>query len=180
VKILLLLGILIYFVSRWILDQGKKSNGRKKIFFSHILVLAEIATVFAVVTQLLWDIVKWDLSLMIRWVGLILFIGGVFLSVYSRVVLGGVYSTARNFSKPKQLVQHGPYRYIRHPIYSGTILMGLGFELAISSYLFFVVLIFGTAVVYFCAEKEEKMLENCFWEYRDYQKRTKRFIPFVF
>lgn len=179
-KILLLLGVLIYFGSRWILDRGKKNNSREKIFFSHVLLLAEIATVFVVITQLLWNIAKWDLPIMVRWVGLMLFVGGVLLSVYSRVVLGDAYSTARNFSKPDHLIQHGPYSYVRHPIYSGTLLMGSGFELVVASYLFFAVLILGTVIIYFCAKEEEKRLMNWFLEYRDYQKRVKKFVPFIF
>lgn len=178
-KILLLLGVLIYFGSRWILDRGK-NNGKEKIFFSHVLLLAEIATVFAVFAQLLWNVAKWDLPIMVRWVGLTLFIGGVLLSVYSRVVLGGAYSTARNFSKPDHLIQRGPYSYVRHPIYSGTLLMGLGFELVVASYLFFAVLILGTVIIYFCAKEEEKRLMDWFPEYGDYRKRVKKFVPFIF
>ncbi len=132
-KALLLLGVLIYFGSRWILDQGKKNDSKEKIFLSFILLFAEIATVFAVIAQLLRNITKWDLPIIIEWVGLVLFVSGVLLSVYSRIVLGSAYSIARNFSKPNHLVQYGPYKYIRHPIYSGTFLMGLGFELAVAS-----------------------------------------------
>lgn len=179
-KILLLIGVLVYFGSRWALDRGKKNGSKEKIYFSYILLLAEIATIFAVITQLLWNIAKWDLPSTIRWTGLVLFIGGALLSVYSRIVLGDVYSTARNFSKPSHLVQHGPYSYIRHPVYSGTLLMGLGFELAVASYLFFVVLIPGIAVIYFCTKEEERRLVKWFPEYGDYQKRTKKFIPFIF
>lgn len=179
-KILLLLGVLIYFGSRWILDRGKKDDSKEKIFFSHILLFAEIATIFMVIAQLLWNVAKWDLAIIIGWVGSVLFISGVLLSVYSRVVLGSAYSTARNFSKPDHLIQRGPYSYVRHPVYSGTFLMGLGFELVVASYLFFVVLILGAAVIYSCAKEEEKRLVNWFPEYRNYQKRVKKFIPFIF
>lgn len=179
-KALLLLGILIYFGSRWILDRGKKNDSKEKIFFSYVLLLAEIVTIFTVITQLLWNIAKWDLPIIIGWVGLVLFISGVLLSVYSRIVLGSAYSTARNFSKPSRLIRHGPYRYIRHPIYSGTLLMGLGFELAMASYLFFIVFILGTIVIYFCSKEEEKRLVIWFPQYRNYQERVKKFVPFIF
>lgn len=179
-KISLFIGILIYFGSRWILDRGKSNGSKEKIFFSYILLFVEIATIFAVIVQLLCNIAKWDLPTMVRWVGLALFISGVLLSVYSRIVLGSAYSTARNFSKPNRLIQYRSYRYIRHPIYSGTLLMGLGFELAVASYLFFAVFTLGAVVIYLCSREEERRLIKWFPEYRDYQRRTKKFIPFIF
>lgn len=179
-KAWLLFGVLVYFGSRWILNRKKVNDSKEKIFFSYVLLFAEIATIFVVIVQLLWNIIEWDLPILARWVGLVLFIVGVLLSVYSRIVLGSVYSTARNFSRPNRLIQHGSYRYIRHPIYSGTLLMGLGFELAVASYLFFAVFTLGAVVIYLCSREEERRLAKWSPEYRDYQKRTKRFIPFIF
>ncbi len=115
-----------------------------------------------------------------RLAGLILFIGGVVLNVYSRIILGSAHNTARKFSKPNRLIQHGPYRYIRHPIYSSILLMGLGFELSVASYLFFIVLVLVVVVVFFYTVKEEKKIKNWFPQYKDYQNRTKKFIPFIF
>lgn len=180
IRIILFTGIMIYFSSRWLINRKGVNCNQKRTFFSFVLVAAEIMTICVIVSQLFWNIATWKLPLIVRIAGLILFISSTWLSVHSRLLLSNSYSTARKFAKPKQLIRHGPYKYIRHPIYSGTLVMGLGFELALQSYLFFIVLIPGTILIYILTRKEEAKLENWFPGYKQYRKTTKRLIPFIF
>jgi Putative protein-S-isoprenylcysteine methyltransferase len=79
-----------------------------------------------------------------------------------------------------ELVTHGPYRWLRHPIYASTIYFSLAI---IISYPFIdtiaaVALIVGGQLVRMLLE--EKYLLSTYSNYSEYSKRVKRLIPFVF
>jgi protein-S-isoprenylcysteine O-methyltransferase Ste14 len=77
------------------------------------------------------------------------------------------------------VVASGVYAYVRHPIYVGDLLLLLGLELALNSWLVAGVLILAPVVV-LKAIKEERMLAEELPGYDSYCHRSKRFIPFVF
>ena len=55
---------------------------------------------------------------------------GLLVAIWSRNVLGTEWSQDVELKQGHKLVQRGPYRFMRHPIYSGHLLMGLGTPLA--------------------------------------------------
>jgi protein-S-isoprenylcysteine O-methyltransferase Ste14 len=79
----------------------------------------------------------------------------------------------------QKVISNGVYRFIRHPIYAGDLLLVTGLQLALNSWL---VLGAGllSLVVARRAAAEEKLLAISLPDYAAYKRRTKRFIPFVF
>jgi protein-S-isoprenylcysteine O-methyltransferase Ste14 len=78
-----------------------------------------------------------------------------------------------------ELVTSGPYRFVRHPIYSGLLLAVLGTALAISLY-WLIALAFLTAYFTYSATVEERLMTTSFpGEYDSYRARTNMLIPFV-
>jgi protein-S-isoprenylcysteine O-methyltransferase Ste14 len=78
-----------------------------------------------------------------------------------------------------ELVTSGPYRFVRHPIYSGILLGLLGTALAINLYL---LIAFGAGLAYcvYSARVEERWLTASFPSaYPAYRTHTKMLIPFV-
>ena len=146
-----------------------------------MLIGAELLTIFIIWFQLyVWEGI-WQVLAKWQTLGLLVFFFGVFMSLLARYTLKENWSTARAFARPKRLVDSGIYAHIRHPIYFGSLLMGLGFELAIGSWLFFAVLIIGTPFIWGCSYKEEQLLKKWFsQDYQDYKKRTNWFIPWIF
>ncbi|HWT83467.1 MAG TPA: isoprenylcysteine carboxylmethyltransferase family protein, partial [Candidatus Methylomirabilis sp.] len=71
---------------------------------------------------------------------------------------------------------------IRHPAYTGTLITMFGLGLALGNWLSLLVLLAGWAAGHlYRVSVEEKVLVNYFGEpYRDYIRRTRRFIPFVY
>lgn len=121
-------------------------------------------------------------SLGVSLVGFVLVILGVAISVAARKKLGSNWAPSYEYQvKEKQkLVTTGIYQYIRHPIYTGILFFLTGAELVVSSYLWilFVGLFLGA---YVQGKKEEKLLESYFGDaYRQYKKKTKMLIPFLF
>jgi protein-S-isoprenylcysteine O-methyltransferase Ste14 len=109
---------------------------------------------------------------------LALLFGGVFLGLWaiSANRPGNFY--IRPIAKPGgELIEHGPYRVIRHPMYLSLILAGLGAALVSMQP---VAWISWTALVLVLTAKatlEEKALLQQFPEYRDYYAKTWRFFP---
>jgi protein-S-isoprenylcysteine O-methyltransferase Ste14 len=77
------------------------------------------------------------------------------------------------------LVTTGPYRYIRHPIYSGIILGLLGTALATTLYALIAVAVLAGLFIY-SATREERFLAGEFPDaYPPYRARTKMLVPFL-
>ena len=107
----------------------------------------------------------------------IIMIFGMVLSIYSLSVLG------RNFSiipQGRHLVQRGPYKLVRHPLYLGELITVFGIALAgfTTSKLFVYLLLIACQV--YRALQEEELLRKMFPEYDEYCSRTVRFIPGIF
>lgn len=78
-----------------------------------------------------------------------------------------------------ELVTLGPYRFVRHPIYSGILLAILGTALATNIYWLVALGVMGIYFVY-SARVEERMLTTSFpAAYPSYRAKTKMLIPFV-
>lgn len=116
----------------------------------------------------------------IRLTGAIIYTIGLAIALIGRLQLGKNWSDieeAQVLSR-QQVVSHGIYHYIRHPIYVGDILLLIGLELALNSWFVLGALALVPVVVW-KAIGEEEMLASRLSGYDEYRARTKRFIPFV-
>lgn len=112
--------------------------------------------------------------------GLAIYCAGLALAIAGRVQLGDNWANIEDAQvmQKQMLVHQGVYRYIRHPIYTGDMLLLIGLQLALNSWLvlamFLPVLVFARQAV-----AEEKLLAQSFADYPAYTRQTKRFIPFL-
>jgi protein-S-isoprenylcysteine O-methyltransferase Ste14 len=112
-------------------------------------------------------------------VGTILFVAGLGLAVWARIYLGRNWGMPMTKKEEPELVTSGPYRYVRHPIYSGLLLGVLGTALATNLYLLIALVIAGAYFLY-CATVEERLMSDSFpAAYGQYKAATKMLIPFV-
>ena len=88
--------------------------------------------------------------------------------------------TLYSFEKTTVLIDNGIFKYIRHPLYSSLLFLTWGIYLKNSTYPLLLVTLLSTLFLYLTAKFDEKECMNYFGlKYRDYMKRSKRFIPFV-
>lgn len=102
---------------------------------------------------------------------------GIALALYSIRTLGGSFSI---IPQARKLVQTGPYKIVRHPVYLGELISLLGVVLARPSTGALVIYCLLTALLIYRAVQEEKILAGAFPEYKTYSLRRARFIPGIF
>jgi protein-S-isoprenylcysteine O-methyltransferase Ste14 len=111
--------------------------------------------------------------------GVVLFVAGLGLAVWARVNLGRNWGMPMTQKAEPELVTSGPYRLIRHPIYSGILLAMAGSALA-SDLLWLIVLAVCAAYFIYSATVEERNMTAIFpTTYPTYKAGTKMLIPFV-
>jgi protein-S-isoprenylcysteine O-methyltransferase Ste14 len=117
---------------------------------------------------------------MLRILGVAIYTLGLLTAVTARLQLGRNWSDIEKSSITENhaLVAHGLYRWVRHPIYAGDVLLLLGLELALNSW--------GAAGVVALAlyvrrqaMSEERALLQTLPGYDQYYRRTARFLPFL-
>ncbi len=113
--------------------------------------------------------------------GIILMLAGVAFRWYAIRVLGPFFSVVVNTQPGQKVVEVGPYRWLRHPSYSGAILTLFGLGLACGNWLSLLALMLfaGLGYGYRIAVEENVLLSALGESYREYMKHTKRIIPFV-
>lgn len=116
----------------------------------------------------------------VRIAGVTIFTTGLLMAIASRIHLGKNWSdieTAKVMTE-QAVVARGLYRFIRHPIYVGDLLLLIGIELSLNSWLVILAVLIAPIVLW-QAISEERMLLVSLPGYGAYCMRTKRFIPFV-
>lgn len=112
-------------------------------------------------------------------VGTALFVAGIGVAIWARVYLGSNWGMPMTQRQEPELVTSGPYRFVRHPIYSGLLLAFVGTALATNFIGLIIALVLGAYFVY-SATVEEKNLAAAFpATYPAYRAGTKMLIPFV-
>ena len=112
-------------------------------------------------------------------IGLILNVAGMAFLVWARQRLGRNWSQTVSAKEEPELVTSGPYRFIRHPMYTGGFIACLGSAIVAGGAFIFLLVFLGTIFLWRVGA-EDKLMEQQFPnEYPDYKKRTKAVIPFV-
>ena len=105
---------------------------------------------------------------------------GMVVMLWARSVLGSNWSGSVTFKENHELIERGPYTYVRHPIYSGALLMLVGATIFWGTMNIFVVFALCLIGLWYKSRIEEKLLiEHLPAAYAEYKKRTKALIPFV-
>ena len=125
---------------------------------------------------------NWPDSLAIVLVGDLLLTTGIVLRIWSIAHLGKFFTVDVSIQEGQRVVRDGPYRFVRHPSYSGGMLALVGLACLTFNWLGFVVIIACSFIAYSLRiSVEEKVLaQGLGEEYRRYAERTKRLIPGVY
>jgi protein-S-isoprenylcysteine O-methyltransferase Ste14 len=166
-------------------STGEKLDRRQEGLF----ILATLRPLGAVywLSVLAWMInprwMEWSalvLSVWLRWAGVIAMLTGAALVVWTFRTLGTNLTDTVVTRQTHTLVVHGPYRWIRHPLYSSAALFIAAISLAAANWFFFAIGVALLTILIVRTRTEEQNLVARFGDsYERYMKRTGRFVPRV-
>lgn len=108
-------------------------------------------------------------------------VSGITIRLIARRTLRKQFSYALRLRQDHTLVQHGIYRTVRHPAYTGDLLVQLGVTALFSSLGGFLLMLMLIPCFLHRIKIEEKMLVERFGDaYQEYRKRSKKLVPHVF
>jgi protein-S-isoprenylcysteine O-methyltransferase Ste14 len=171
---------LYWIVSAFGSEKGTIANPKQfvRIRLGVVILAAGLALLFDRLPQSL-KAHPLGTSRIVLALGLIAFLFGLAVAVQARIQLGKNWGLPMMQKPNPKLVTSGPYRYVRHPIYSGMLLMALGSMIDVNIY-WLLVFIVATVFFTYSAVTEERLMAQQFpKDYPSYKAKTKMFIPFV-
>jgi protein-S-isoprenylcysteine O-methyltransferase Ste14 len=114
-------------------------------------------------------------------IGAVLMLIGVALRLWSNQVLGRYFSTVVSVESNQMLIKSGPYKLIRHPAYTGSLLTFVSFGIALNSWIASCIILFmlSTSFIYRIHIEEKALISHFHSAYEEYSRSTWRLIPYI-
>jgi protein-S-isoprenylcysteine O-methyltransferase Ste14 len=159
---------------------GRSARTRRRDRGSFLLIYVGVVVYFIIAFSFAGDGIA-KLPSAAYYLGIIIMVLGIVIRQWAIAVLGRFFSRTLRVQKGQTVVKIGPYRYVRHPSYTGALIFFVGFGLALQSWGAVLALLPIFAVAYgYRIHVEEKLLTAELGEaYVSYARRTKRLIPYV-
>lgn len=110
--------------------------------------------------------------------GLALTFAGAAIAIWARINLGSNWSARITLKLDHELIRSGPYKYVRHPIYTGMITALLGTAVVVDEWRGLLGMALAIVGLSFKAQREEKFMQSEFGEsYQEYRRRTGFLVP---
>lgn len=176
---------LSWFVLETIAARAKRSSDRSKARdrgsyrLLMILLWIALAMAFALCFVLPQASILWNRKA-VFFIGIALMLGGMAFRFYSMSLLGRFFTYDVAIHAGQTVIEAGPYRYIRHPSYTGglTTLAGIGLALGNWAALFALLACAGTGYAYRMYVEEAALVAALGEPYKAYMLRTTRLLPF--
>lgn len=185
---------LIYFASELLLTLTRRSRSKTgtkqdKSTLGMIWVVIGLsiwAGVFVARSAFLWAHGIWMFELpagdAVTVTAVVFFAAGLILRWWAIVTLGRFFTVDVTIEKDHELVERGPFRWVRHPSYTGVLVAFLGWALTLRNWAAMAAVLVPISVVFIRRMNvEEKALRGALGKrYEQYMKRTKRLVPLIY
>jgi protein-S-isoprenylcysteine O-methyltransferase Ste14 len=151
-----------------------------------VIGLSIAAGIFVARSSFLWDLGVWMFELpagqAVAVVAIALFATGLILRWWAIVILGRFFTVDVTIERDHELVERGPFRFVRHPSYTGVLLAFVGWALTLRNWAAIGVVLVPIFVAFVRRMNvEEEALRGALAErYATYMRRTKRLIPGIY
>jgi protein-S-isoprenylcysteine O-methyltransferase len=185
-RLSLVLGI-IYFASEVLLSvtrRGRSETGTKQdrstLRVLWIVIMASIAAGVFVAGR--WKGAMLPARPEVAVAGVVLFALGLAFRWWAIVVLGRFFTVDVTIEKNHELVERGPFRFVRHPSYTGVLLAFTGWALTLRNWAAILVVLVPIFIAFVrrMNVEEEALGRGLGDRYREYIKRTKRLVPGIY
>ncbi len=173
----------LVFVAYWVISalKRKKTKSRESALqrLSYVFPLALTWILLVREIPMPWLNVRFvpDLAAT-EWTGVVLTAAGVAIACWARYHLGANWSGVVTLKEGHELIRTGPYRNIRHPIYTGILLALLGTAIALGEVRGLLAVAIAWASFYTKARREESLLAREFGTgFAQHQRQTGMFLP---
>jgi protein-S-isoprenylcysteine O-methyltransferase Ste14 len=109
----------------------------------------------------------------------LLTVAGLGIAIWARTVLGRNWSARVTLKVGHELIDTGPYRVVRHPIYSGLLLMILGTAVMAGNLSGLLAVAIFFVAIWLKLRREEALMTANFPPYAEYKARTKALVPYL-
>lgn len=176
---LVILMAIVDFALPRILERqrpGGPAVARDRGSFAFIYAAAFLSVAIGIAFRA-WN---WGIALgLYQYIGLCIIVPGLVVRNWAIIKLGRLFSRTVTIEQGHHLIVDGPYRWLRHPAYTGMLLMYAGINLALGTWLGAIVgpAILLSATIYRIRVEEKTLLEAFGGEYGEYMQRTWRLMP---
>lgn len=179
-------GFVFYVLIRGVYERKSKRNEQARTLIDgterFLLALVFIGNLLLPMVYLFTPFLSfadYQLPEFLPWTGSSFMILALYIFWRSHYDLGLNWSVSLELRKRHQLVKHGIYRRVRHPMYVAIILFGVGQGLLLNNWLAgWSALVTFSIMYHFRVSREEAMMCECFGDaYRDYMRHTGRLLP---
>ncbi|MDE3064575.1 MAG: isoprenylcysteine carboxylmethyltransferase family protein [Acidobacteriota bacterium] len=127
-----------------------------------------------------WHRPLWSVTSTLSVLATSLVVLGAAFAIWARLAIGANWSGTVALKEDHELVVSGPYRVVRHPIYTGLIAMGLGTVIMYPQPVYLAILALSSSIVLARIPVEERLMTETFPDqYPAYRRRVKAVIPFI-
>lgn len=174
-------GLSEIFISTVLRAKGDAKNADKGSL-KLIWAVINVCMIGAVVAHVALKSASFAGSETLYYVSFAIFVAGIALRWYSIYYLGRFFTVNVAIASDQTVIDTGPYRYVRHPSYTGSLLAFVGVGLLLGNYVSLFLSTIPIAAVFIRRMNiEEQALAAGLGErYRSYMGRTKRLIPGVY
>ena len=159
-------------------DAGKADRGSLRLVW--VVIVAAVAA--AILASRLAPWAQSALLARAYGIGVLVFALGLALRWYAILHLGRFFTVDVAIAPDHRVVDDGPYRWVRHPSYTGALVAFVGFGICLGNWLSLALLVVlvGWAFARRIAVEEAALTEALGDEYRSYAARTRRLVPGVY
>jgi protein-S-isoprenylcysteine O-methyltransferase len=178
---------LIYVASEAVLSLARRAKkdearavDRGSLRLLWIVIALSVAAAFSCAptfpSAALQDAAMWQC------VGTALFAAGLALRWYAIVHLGRFFTVNVAIASDHRVIDTGPYRFVRHPSYTGALMAFLGLALCLANWISLAVMMLPIVSVFMLRihVEEAALVQALGDQYRNYMRRTQRLIPAIY
>ena len=160
--------------------KGKTTSDKGTRYFNFIAITVGILAA-AILNGVQKFVFPGGKTPIVFFIGMAIMLVGMALRYWAVITLGAFFRTTIETDKDQKVVSSGPYQLIRHPSYCGWLLVCLGYGIAVQNWLSLLVafLLPLVALLYRIQVEERLLVSSLGTAYVEYQKKTKRLIPWI-